>query len=120
MNLLSPKDFLQGLLALRSNGLVVIMYSSGIATLAVAIIKIYPSASSIQTSAQHPISLAGYERLDLGMTITDAQANLGQPAIEVNRDVTTATYKWTNSDGSIITAVFKGNRLISKNQMNLK
>jgi hypothetical protein len=120
MKLLSPKDLFRGLLALQSNGLIVVMCSSGIITIAVAVFKVNPSTSSIQASTQQPISLTGYERLDIGMTITDAQANLGQPAIEVNRDATTATYKWTNSDGSMITAVFKNNQLIRKNQINLK
>lgn len=120
MKLPSPKDLFRGLLALEANGLIVVMCSSGIVTIAVAIVKVYPSTSSTQASTQQPISLAGYERLDIGMTITDAQANLGKPAIEVNRDATTATYKWTNSDGSMITAVFKNNQMIRKNQMNLR
>lgn len=60
-----------------------------------------------------------YQLLKLGMTLTDAQATLGR-AIEVSRDETTATYKWVNSDGSAITAVFKGDRLVSKEQLGLK
>lgn len=73
-----------------------------------------------QIPAQQPsVSRADYERLTIGMTLTDAQASLGK-AIEVSRDEMTATYRWINSDGSTITAIFKGNHLTSKQQLNLK
>jgi hypothetical protein len=76
--------------------------------------------SQISTQQRHQlVSLAGYERLEIGMTLTDAQATLGQ-AIEVSRNEITTTYKWTNSDGSKITAVFKENRLVNKEQLGLQ
>lgn len=76
--------------------------------------------SSAQVPVQQQlVSRADYEQLKVGMTITDAQAALGR-AIEISRDATTATYRWTNGDGSQITAVFKGDRLTIKEQSGLK
>jgi hypothetical protein len=75
-----------------------------------------PTAGSSQMATQQQnVSLADYERLKVGMSLTDAQATLGR-AIEISRDETTATYKWVNGDGSEITAVFNDDRLVSKKQ----
>lgn len=110
--------------ALRHNGtrygIVVVFCSSGLLIAPVAT-KLLPSPASLpQVLVQHQtVSRTDYERLELGMTLTDAQATLGR-AIEVSRDATTATYKWSNNDGSEITAVFKSNRLVSKGQSGLK
>jgi hypothetical protein len=59
-----------------------------------------------------------YELLKVGMSPTDAQARIGS-GVEDSLDKTTATYRWTNSDGSGITAVFKDGRLVSKSQKGL-
>jgi hypothetical protein len=71
---------------------------------------------SPKSCLQQYVSRTDYELLRLGMTLTDAQATLGR-AIETSRDSTSATYRWNNRDGSGITAVFKENRLVSKNQI---
>ena len=92
----------------------------GLAGIALPVINLLPSSSPAQSPAQQQIvSRAEYERLEMGMTLTDAQAMLGR-AIEVNHDEATATYQWINKDGSKITAVFKGNRLVRKEQSGLK
>ena len=65
-----------------------------------------------------PISSVGYERLDVGMSLTDAQSTLG-PATEISRDETTVTYQWINSDGEKITAVFKNKQLQKKEYSRL-
>jgi hypothetical protein len=99
----------------RQGLLAIVILTSG----TVGIAKVYSPTSSSQLPVQQIVSRADYERLTVGMSLTDAQANLGR-AIEVGSNETTATYKWENSDGSMITAVFKGDRLISKQQSNLK
>jgi hypothetical protein len=100
--------------------IVLVLCSSGLLMVPVAT-KLLPSPANLpQPSAQHQIvSRTDYELLKLGMTLTDAQATLGR-AVEVSRDATTATYKWSNNDGSEITAVFKDNRLVSKEQSGLR
>jgi hypothetical protein len=91
-----------------------------VVTFAPDIVQLLPNAAgSFQTSNQQLVSRADYERLELGMTLTDVQATLGR-AIEVSQDETSATYKWVNSDGSQIMAVFRGDRLVSKEQIDLK
>gem|GEM_PF-2392633 len=81
--------------------------------------SINPFQPSSQQPFQQSVSRADYELLKTGMTITAAQASLGR-AIESSRDQTSVTYKWTNGNGSGITAVFKGDCLISKQQSGLK
>lgn len=68
-----------------------------------------------QTAAHQQLLLTQlqYERLERGMTLTEAQSTIG-PATEISRDETTVTYKWTTTDGATIIAVFRNNRLVSK------
>ncbi|MHC5746587.1 MAG: hypothetical protein ACYTXT_32795 [Nostoc sp.] len=60
-----------------------------------------------------------YERLQLGMSLTDVEAILYR-GIEVNRSTTMATFVWENSDGSKISAIFENGKLKSKEQTGLK
>jgi hypothetical protein len=98
--------------------LIVVMLLSGVsAPIATRYLPLPANAS--QPTQQQIVTRADYEILKLGMTVTDAQARLGR-AIEQSRDEATVTYKWTNADGAELTAVFKGDRLISKQQTGLK
>lgn len=104
-------------------GVVVVWCSSGILIVSTASISTLRSVNPFQSSLQQPfqesVSRADYGLLEMGMTITEAQAALGR-SVESSRDQTSVTYKWVNGDGSGITAVFKGGRLISKQQSGLK
>jgi hypothetical protein len=97
--------------------LVATLATGGVITLPLSGISI--SVPKPLSSRSQPITLAEYERLDVGMTLTDAQATLGR-AVEVSRDEKTATYRWTNSNGSGITAIFRDGRLVSKTQSELQ
>lgn len=105
----------------RRNRIVLVLCSSGLLVVPVAT-KFFPYPTNLPQSPaqQQVVSRTGYDYqlLELGMTLTDAQATLGR-AIEVSRDGTGATYKWVNGD-SEITAVFKDDRLVSKEQSGLK
>lgn len=104
----------------QRNGVTLAICSSGIFVIPVAAHFLPPLASTPQASdpQQRVFTRLDCELLKLGMTITDAQAAIGQ-AIEASRDETTVTYRWTNGDGAEITAVFKGGRLINKQQRGL-
>lgn len=65
------------------------------------------------------VSSADYERLKLGMTLTDAQALLSQ-GTEIRRTVQIAVFEWKNADGSKIIATFENGKLTSKEQFELK
>ncbi len=56
-----------------------------------------------------------YERLKVGMSLTDAQAILGSGGTEVDRTATTAIVIW-ESKGYKITATFENDKLKSKKQ----
>ena len=105
---------------LARHRIALVLCSSGLFVVPVAT-KFFPYPANLPQPPTHQqlVSLVDYERLEIGMTLTDAQATLGR-AIEVSRDETTATYQWVNSDGSEITAVFKDNRLIRKDQSGLR
>jgi hypothetical protein len=71
------------------------------------------------TSQTKPITLAKYERLGTGISVTDAAAILGS-GVEINRSETTATFVWENPDASKITAIFENGKLKRKEQSKLK
>ncbi|MBD2303220.1 hypothetical protein [Nostoc sp. FACHB-190] len=62
---------------------------------------------------------AEYEQLKPGMTLTEVRSILYR-GVEVSRSATTATFVWSNSDGSKITATFEHDRLKTKEQSGLK
>jgi len=76
-------------------------------------------SSFLQFSQQQAFTRLEYELLKTGMTLTDAQAAIG-PAVEVSRNEATVTYEWANANGSKISAVFKNNRLLDKQQKGLR
>lgn len=61
---------------------------------------------------------ADYERLKIGMTLTDVQALLGQ-GTEIKQSVKVTILEWKNSDKSKIAAVFENGKLTSKEQFGL-
>jgi hypothetical protein len=74
--------------------------------------------STVQVDRQN-IGLAEYERIVLGMSLSEVQTILGR-GTEINRSTTIATFVWTNSDGSGMTTVFEKGKLKSKEQSGLK
>ncbi|MBW4565788.1 MAG: hypothetical protein KME32_32830 [Mojavia pulchra JT2-VF2] len=62
---------------------------------------------------------AEYEQLKPGMSLTEVRSILYR-GVEVSRSATTATFVWSNSDGSKITATFVNDKLKSKEQSGLK
>ncbi|MBD2488739.1 hypothetical protein H6G77_14495 [Aulosira sp. FACHB-615] len=67
-------------------------------------------------SAQTELSSFGYaeyERLEIGMSLTDVRSILGR-GTEVSRSKTMATFVWESPDGYKITGIFEGDKLIKK------
>ncbi|NER93145.1 MAG: hypothetical protein F6J86_04785 [Symploca sp. SIO1B1] len=64
------------------------------------------------------LTLAEYERLKLGMSIAEAQSILG-PGVETSQTETARTLVWNNPNGSKIIAIFVGNQLKNKKQVDL-
>ena len=74
---------------------------------------------SVKTPPSFPISRADYERLQPGMSRIEVESILGR-GIEIERSLTTTTFKWENLDCSSITAIFENGNLVSKHQSNLQ
>jgi hypothetical protein len=78
-----------------------------------------PSHSrSVPQGKSQNLGRAEYERLQLGMTQTQVESILDR-GVEVERSIDTATYTWTNFDGSSITTIFKSDKLVKKTQRHL-
>ena len=58
-------------------------------------------------------TLLHYERLSPGISLLEARI-LVNDGIEIKRSATTVVIRWTNADGSTITATFTNNKLIDK------
>lgn len=71
---------------------------------------------SAQTKLYNNVSPVKYERLQIGMSLTDAQAILGSEGTEIDKTATTTNFVWKNSNGYKITANFENNKLKSKKQ----
>jgi hypothetical protein len=69
----------------------------------------------LQTKLYDDASPIKYERLKVGMSLTDAQAILGSGGTETDRTATTANVVW-QSKGYKITATFENDKLKSKKQ----
>jgi len=103
----------------RRHGITVVLCSSGFGLFIPAVLKSVPLSIPPPQSVQRPaLARIDYELLQIGITSTDAQAKIGR-AIELSRDEETITYRWTYSDGSGITATFKNDRLVSKQQVGI-
>lgn len=66
------------------------------------------------------VNCVKYERLRLGMSLTDVLAILGGNGTEVDRTSTTATFFWDNLGCSKIVVTFEDGKLKSKKQFLLK
>lgn len=64
------------------------------------------------------VTLADYERIHVGMTLTEARTILGT-GTEIQRTQTTVIITWANNDGSKIMAIFQENKLTEKSQDSL-
>lgn len=69
-------------------------------------------------SSNESVSSSDYERIQLGMSLTEAQALLGK-GTEVSRSESSTSLIWINRDGSSIQAVFKEGRVVKKEQQGL-
>jgi outer membrane biogenesis lipoprotein LolB len=66
-----------------------------------------------------------YEQIQTGMTLSQVQNIVGLPgettaAVSLPVAGEQAFYHWKNPDGSSMTAVFVNDKLVVKNQLNLK
>ena len=86
---------------------------------AAARLHFYTLSLSQLSARNQVVSRTDYELLKVGMSVTDAQANIGR-GIEVSSNAVVTVYRWTNGDGSGITAVFKNGLLVSKEQSGLR
>jgi hypothetical protein len=80
--------------------------------------------------ASHPVSLAGFERLETGMDYGAACLALGAAGQELTRSrfagepgviepIETVVYGWINTDGTNVWATFQNDKLVSKGQSGL-
>lgn len=76
-----------------------------------------PDHPPVQT--EQSFNRVGYERLVLGMSVTDVEAILGQGA-ETYRSSVKVILVWANDNGSKITVTFENNKLVTKEQFGLK
>lgn len=81
--------------------------------------SVFPNWFPSGVIRQAEIGLAEYQRLKPGMTLTEAEAILGR-GIEVESTDTSAIYKWTQLDGSSLSATFANGKLTKKTQHKLK
>jgi hypothetical protein len=70
-------------------------------------------------TSHQKVSILEYERLELGMSMTDAEAIL-DGGIEIRKTPTITIFTWVNSDGSKIIATFENGKLEDKQQFGLK
>lgn len=70
-------------------------------------------------NATHDFNRAEYERLDLQMSLVEAEVILGK-GIEIDQSEESAIFIWENCDGSYVKASFKKNRLVRKIQSGLR
>ncbi len=64
-------------------------------------------------SQSRKYTLLHYERLSEGISLLEARI-LVNDGIEIKRSTSTVVIRWTNSDGSTITATFTNNKLTDK------
>lgn len=69
-----------------------------------------------QTKQCNDISPVKYERLKVGMSLTEVQVILGSSGTEVDKTATTANIIWENSNGYKIITTFENDKLKSKKQ----
>jgi hypothetical protein len=71
------------------------------------------------------VTKANYDQVQTGMSLSQVQDIIGKPG-ELTTEISVpiggqqAFYHWKNPDGSSMTAVFIGDKLVLKNQVNLK
>jgi hypothetical protein len=70
------------------------------------------------------ITLAAYDRVQVGMTYEEVVAAMGKEGKELSKQefdgVVTAQYRWENGDGTNMIGQFRGGKLVSKSQSGLK
>lgn len=79
--------------------------------------------TSNTTEVETKITLENYEKIEMGMTLEEVTAILGEGTEEAtteNGDIKITSYRWTNEDGSNIGIMFNNNKVETKAQAALK
>jgi len=87
--------------------------------------------SLILGCGSNPITMEKYDKVEVGMSVSDVNTLVGVNGIErstttksavpgVSAATTYHVYSWANSDGSTMTVVFQDGKVMSKIQLGLK
>ena len=84
--------------------------------------SVAPATSAAAEAAG--VTMASFQRLETGMSYSDAVSILGAPGVEMSRNdlagITTVMYSWQGSGIANMNAMFQDGKLVSKAQFGLR